>query len=551
MRCGKFLFLLLFSYGWSIVSEFGEMDYKTNPEYIFLSQSGSEFWYSHISSFSFRNDRQEYAAANPNCFSFQGKCYSHLSMYPYYGNTAFFFGNEVGDPLLQELNGVQASHNRTPFMNLTLSNNRYDENYFFGAFEQSDHFSANHLGHVNRILAHYNLSPLAGDYAWFGENIPSHSSLVAGTSLRGEYWDVGYSYRQGWLWTMDQYGALMPNQFTLNQMMGGWHDYRFLVKWFRNDDFGIEKGKQDIVQKTIYVEDFLFWIIRGDMGVDFEYSSESSVWQAENGVLVFLKHRYYGNSMTLDWRGVKYWGNSSFEIRDTLEWQAYLSGKRPILKVTSLIQNRHQLKAEAQSKGQSNDLNFQHGLEAGVRYTDFDDKLDVSLTQLTWININPIVFQTDSMGQQFGLIRRYGEHKQLKKAFAGQKIIGKFAYSQNKNLDYGIYLSYQKLWVGGKESIEMSMPTWAHSIFGKYLTPSDLLVELSLKYRSSMKQYQWGETLLIPESWEWNIGLKQKFFSEKLDLHLSLLNVVSRDDAQFVNGNADRFRMFAGIGYNF
>ena len=92
----------------------------------------------------------------------------------------FYFGNELGDMLWQELTAKGEEANRTPMLYGGLATPPFNGFYAVSEFNQIDHFSE---ATFNTRKKRVNGSQR---FSWFGDNLPAYSSLYGGFGYNSE-----------------------------------------------------------------------------------------------------------------------------------------------------------------------------------------------------------------------------------------------------------------------------------------------------------------------------------------------------------------------------
>jgi len=92
----------------------------------------------------------------------------------------FYFGNELGDMLWQELNSQGEESNRTPMLYGGFATPSVNGFYAISEFNQIDHFSEATLDtrkkRINNSLK----------FSWFGDNLPAYSAIYGGFGYNSE-----------------------------------------------------------------------------------------------------------------------------------------------------------------------------------------------------------------------------------------------------------------------------------------------------------------------------------------------------------------------------
>lgn len=174
------------------------------------------FWRRGLSPF---NKMNSYLSGDSIGSLFLGRQTPALSMTPWNSSNAISIGNEVGDPLYQELRKSQPGANRTPSILLHGTQSfRWKSLGDLQAkidlgFEQVDHMSSQsssekfiRLGH-NRVDHKKTLDSPENAHAWFGENLPTSSMMYVGLSFESQKQYSGIAeyahrthFKKGFLW---------------------------------------------------------------------------------------------------------------------------------------------------------------------------------------------------------------------------------------------------------------------------------------------------------------------------------------------------------------
>jgi len=91
----------------------------------------------------------------------------------------FYFGNELGDMLWQELKAPGEELNRTPMLYGGFATSPYNGFYAISEFNQIDHFSAATFDDRRKRIN-------TSRFSWFGDNLPAYSALYGGFGYNSE-----------------------------------------------------------------------------------------------------------------------------------------------------------------------------------------------------------------------------------------------------------------------------------------------------------------------------------------------------------------------------
>ena len=145
-------------------------------------------------------------------------------------------GNEVGDMLHQEVEHKGKENNRTPALGAEIlwKSKRFD---IQASFDQIDHFTEYRSGYRAKASRPILENPDQNSVkawdphavkAWFGENLPDHSSLNFSATWRSFGGKTFIKHVNGWLWWQDQGGHELPLRWLESQL--SWHLGPYYVK---------------------------------------------------------------------------------------------------------------------------------------------------------------------------------------------------------------------------------------------------------------------------------------------------------------------------------
>jgi len=110
-------------------------------------------------------------------------------------------GNEIGDPHLREVSGAPYK-NHTPYLQSEIKYSVNPNLSFLVSGHQVDHFTYSTVGARSYLVKDPRSS-------WFGENLPTKSSLATGVYLKQPGYSLQAVVDKGWWWTASPYSGFV------------------------------------------------------------------------------------------------------------------------------------------------------------------------------------------------------------------------------------------------------------------------------------------------------------------------------------------------------
>ena len=171
-------------------------------------------------------------------------------------------GNEVGDMLHQEVEHKEKEKNRTPALGAEIlwKSKRID---IQASFDQIDHFTeyrSNYRAKASRRIVENpdqntvtTWDPQAVK-AWFGENLPDHSSLNVSATWRSFGGKTFIKHVNGWLWWQDQGGHELPLRWLESQLswqLGSYYVKTQHMNWRTENQILGQEGNGDVWKSLV------------------------------------------------------------------------------------------------------------------------------------------------------------------------------------------------------------------------------------------------------------------------------------------------------------
>ncbi|MGL1936571.1 MAG: hypothetical protein OCD01_16190 [Fibrobacterales bacterium] len=543
----------------NIRTEYGALDSKSQTIDLFILQTASEYYTKPYTLAFPYSTRELYSLPSFDQFELYGKKYSVFKPLPQSRYTRIQTGNEVGDPLMQELrDGYVTESNRTPMTELTLYSPIVSGWKALFSFEQVDHFSAADITYKQSVLNRTNPTFEAINYSWFGENYPQYSSFVAGVEKKFSKGISRTSYRDGWLWlNLKGSGRLLPYKLRTAQtelaveelyLTGKYHYKRYL-------------GDELLTHRTSYTTEYSLEY-RGNsinqsthkLGFDIAVRGDDPLVEYDALLKVipfaqfdFKDEKSFTLTNTLAYNG------SYFLLRDSLMVRSYdtLSGAGVNLLVTNAINPKDDYTERPTSNFQDS-VRMRHtqlmqSYAAEFYKGEHNTLFEWNVYTSPWVIMNPHYFKIDSIVSDGGYLLRSG----------GVTSHGGNAWGLKNRLKASLYLHntftvrgtihLQKVWGSAQYSFELTEPELATFIEAQYHNSFGLQVSANAKFQTVQYLNGWGATPYeIAGHWEYNLTIAQYLYNNSISVWASALNIGARELKEHPNGAFDRFRIIVG-----
>jgi len=470
-------------------------------------------------------------------------------------------GNEVGDPLFQELTDAgKKENNRTPMMRGWWKTSAWKGARAWGSFDQVDHYAGG-AGARSRRVQNSGQKP----FAWFGENYPHYSRLHGGVEWQNEtgfkelgsrehgILELGIHGGQDYLW--------IGSEPLLRKSIGASSSWSSLNIFLQRDqlDYWDESG-QEVSDFSLYYGQFSAGQVEClgngfQAGLDFLYLEEPSdeskdaqqnqsggflwKWDESNVAFPWLRHRIEVpglQKLQAQWTG--------FHGRGSTDWLAYDSLQMYLPLVHNLVWSGE----VAQRSGnvfQPLGAELQRS-NAGIYHLIMPDGWwheNHWLQELRW------TLHADDVGYELkfwnGLTNSYGLMDQSKR-WPG------WARRQSVGLDAETLIpltEYSALNAGAK------------MVFSRLDAPVEFNPVRKLPEREIQLWQQWslGTGMEILARWRYfdfsrrgqlDGEIRQKLRNNRLVLYATFMNVFDEDrPADSLQSGPDRFRIVTGLDW--
>lgn len=479
-------------------------------------------------------------------------------------------GNEIGDPLLNELKGETPSVNRTPYTagNLTFSpTGDWSVN---AGLDQNDHFSYRTFPARLEIVGPERRDELS----WIGGNLPPKSVAQMGAALLRHGGLMAGQANWGWWWTNS----------PVSGMPYAWEGFNADFHTRAGDDFDLSLVDQSWESSVPNTFQSSRWR-RTELTLGFagggpggwrwrmEFGGQRRVLYSDSAFLQFEEQTYpwrfrYRQNWTPDAKSFfrmenqgnfgardrMFSGQHQSELRET--WGSHQLSQALRLYYRSpfgsFLEPVEILNPDSTWTAVLDPAKHARGLSGGGEYRWKGKKFLASLSGYYAMEWGLPVFEgavVDTLADRI-LIRS-----------------GVLKGSQHGNASFGGKLqlggpvlkpAYWRLQGGlrgsdgtDRDSLEFRpSPWWLGAGLGLAL-PSDLRVDGQLHWMGPKEVRGWGPVFEVPTHLEGNLAFAQSFLQERLELWASLLHLFGEDTLDHPNGNPLVFRILVGAKGSF
>lgn len=496
---------------------------------------------------------------------FLGSWIPALSSTPLHSGQTFVIGNEVGDPLYQELKSQENTSNRTPtiqFHTQTGSEHLSTPLYWQvdASFEQIDHMSSRLAYQRTRRLG--TRGPLDSPeraHAWFGENLPTNSFVHLGLQLADsiqEEWALESQYRQGFLW-MGVDSVHFPQHlaqerpFQIKQLYTQGH-YQMIL-WEHQSTYARYRYLEDMdsspqVDSNFSSGEFHQHLFR--LGMETE---DAGLGQVYVGGL-------FNNIWEEQWRP---------HLKDTTLGDTQM---QPWLELSLKSQSFHGWQIQSDQTWNQDDyigtqalqyqwLHNQWSHRGQVAWNYFSRPQILASSQNLSIQSAPTSLDAREwmdysiINEVFFGVHRLQFHHELYQGFASGEIQDP-TYSLKESWSFAInrfprtrlktLLSYEHHWGRGWEQMQWTPPKWRFYQNLAFLLPTDLLIQPVYSWTSDSDFKIGTVTHKLSSKHQLHLKLQQSLYEKRLQLWLEMIQLLSEDQVWHPHGGEDRFRVVIG-----
>jgi len=545
-----------------VQTENSVLDRKANSADFFLIQNGSEFWYKAFTQTIPYSNRELYQLPEFDTYRLYGKEYSVFKALPQSKLSRIQTGNEVGDPLFQELDeNYETESNRTPMTELILYTPEMYGWKLFGGLEQVDHFCSGDMAYKKKLLDRQNETFDASPYAWFGENYPQYSSLIAGGTKTFKKGSAQFSHRSGWLWlNLKGSGRLLPYKNRVSQVELTVNNWRIASRFNWKRYLGDDTLRHYSSYTTDYMFEYHSHISKQTthrIGVDMSLRGNNEIIEYASPYIVIPYALFeYSDKKSLTLKNTLSFNGTYFLLRDSLmiRTRDTLSGAGFSAYVTNQINPRDDYR-ELPTIGYSDTTQIDHQKLMHMYSAEgfFGESIGMMQWQIyasPWMVLNPHYFSLIDTVSDSGYILRKGSYTSHNGYAWGLKSSVKTLVEPVERVSLSGNVQLQRYWGSARSSLDFLESELSAIIAASYRTSLNLELSVNSIFMTRRYLNNWGpEPVEISGGWEHNVSLKQLFFDEKLSLWFSALNIGASELKEHPNGAFDRFRLIAGMSW--
>jgi len=410
----------------------------------------------------------------------------------------FYFGNELGDMLWQELNALGEESNRTPMLYGGFATPPFNGFYAISEFNQIDHFSEATFETRKKRMDN------SQKFSWFGENLPAYSAIYGG------------------------FGYKSDDDFFKNASVLTGSEY--LWAWNRQEWVPIR-----ISPRVEGNAEFYFM----EKEIELNFSTEKSQIQDSASEV-----------------------NNNFGIRlkgENTGGGFYASRAEDKESITAWIDFNHSFLQLITNKGF---ISFSSSQSKDLGFVDFNIyKLDLDLSKPIYFAFadsieyntaisNPTDLTLGVLLRQNG-VKLYSETSyNSKPLFMRVKAYQNYAYAEDfESIGFDSEIAY-------KSNLAEAGAAYSREFFEYYredifydIKPAESTAKLFVKYRFLQNLSIAHEWLYRgkPDIWFWNAQIEQRIPELNTSLYAVLLQVLSKNAKDFPFGGYNEARFFCGI----
>lgn len=482
--------------------------------------------------------------------------------------TYFIMGNEVGDPLYQELKSNKNNENRTPTIQwqfqtehspsdkdkMTMGQMEIPWKFTIG-FEQVDHMSIQSSRmRTKRLGADWRTAEQGDAFSWFGSNFPTSSVLYSQINFGSADWEQSISYQDGYLWwntgREHQNRDLRFNEFPLNfrqvNWSGQWGDFRWThqsVSAYMSYTDSIDLGSQAPAAS------FQAWHLSqhlSRLGVDALIPQSHSSYV---GVLSQINNIRYSRR------------NQNDSIPDSQSPQLFAETQWQSLSWMNINLESEQTFSESLYQGT-------HGLKWSSLTGHWQQTLRARWNYWTrpsiYLEVSPLnpdrpFFRSQWYDFQYSHSRLLGVQV--------LKVDHQFFYaneqmkSLKESLEFGINkpgslrmlarLSYELTWGKAWRRAEVTPPSWRYYHNLEFSLPTGLMIQPIYTWTSSYQSRTSDRTQSVSPRHGLHLRFQQNLFQNRLQAWVEMVHILSADEVLHPVGQEDRFRTILGASFDF
>lgn len=482
-------------------------------------------------------------------------------------STGLIFGNEVGDPLWQELKERRKGANRTPtteaFAYLPFNSGAA----VWGELRQVDHWSSRFApDRKRRLQPPGTQSETVRDFhSWFGENYTDYSSLGGGATFQNSHGSAAFQARSVWWWAPSP-GSRRELPLLVDEIQGQFHYQQWGIQ-SRNyhaeiDDLSPRSGTSlDIHELLLYSREpegeelWKTWLLfrqeekNGDFPLTPEYAFRA-IMGLDRSVSWNNRFRFAGSH----WLGGAEWG-----VRDTLEVYQSFGRQRLSQRLFAELSNRKNPLNSYRESDESGTViadltkssTWQHyGFSLG--WSSSLGRFRWQLSSTPWMGRDLLYFDAESYKWKEKRWQRSGELRVAQGNIWGAQQRAVLSYSSCLCRGWELEYLNELALAGPWRLMEIEPAQHRAALRHFWKLPSGLDLRGTLLYTSgaTIRSYS-PEEFVEPDHFEMNLEIRQHLFGNRGEVWIALLNPLADDLTLSPNGADDRFRTIAGALWKF
>lgn len=483
--------------------------------------------------------------------SILGRRFSLLESWHRVDGVGFLVGNELGDQVLQEVPHGRSPENRNPATCVRLASPDSFPWRVFARLEQVDHFSD--VGRPARLsrLGDPDLgSPWPEDrFAWFGENLPPYSLAGAGASWTVPDLHAQASYLDGWLW----------QHLPVSDLLVPWRVVRLdaTLRWksLRWNHLEQSLSREDGPGSVATSAGALAWIFESPQILEAGVSYRTESAQGAGKTAVWNLGPWARHSLEAGgwrWAGFHRLDRDGHLARDTVGWNGERGGTRLSAELSAQWSDRPDgIRPELESALTGRELAVSaseeqaYRIQLGIERPLGPFQLEASNTPMA--AIAPRAFRADS----FDASGRWGRHVSLPGVLWGWDRQASLGWSPSQALSVDFAVVARDRWGDAARRVDMTPATRAVRWSVRLANRSGLSLRTSLGWNSGAVVRNLSiRPVTTGRGWSMDAWLRQRLFDDRLELSLTLADLLAENEADLPDGGQRRARLLVEALWN-
>lgn len=480
-----------------------------------------------------------------------GRRFSLLESWHRVDEAGFLVGNELGDQVLQEVPRGTSPENRNPATCVRLASPDSLPWRVFARLEQVDHFSDMGRGGRLSLLGDPDLgSPWPQDrFAWFGENLPPYSLAGAGASWMSPNLHTQASYLQGWLWQhLPISDILVPWRVDRLDATLRWKSLR----WSHLEQTLEHENGPGRVETSAGA---LAWTFDApqilEAGIRYRTESargahETSAWS----VGPWARHSLESGGWR--WAGFHRVDREGHLARDTLGWNGIRSRTRLSAELSAQWSDRPdgirpELESALTGREIAEPATEEHAYRIELRVERPIGPLDLEASNTPMAAISPRAFAADS----FDASGRWGRRASLDGILWGWDRQASLGWTPSEALTLEFAVVARDRWGDPAEHVDMTPAKRAVSWSVRLANKSGLSLRTRLGWSSGTVVRNLSKRpATAARGWSLDAWLRQRLFDDRLELSLTLADLLAGNGPDLPEGGQRRPRLLVAASWN-